>query len=220
MGIGQLVFEQILIGGDRNFGYLLGDRKSKTAVLIDPAYAPEVLVKRATEQELKVTHILNTHGHADHINGNSEAVKLTQALVGAHPDNPAMPDLQIEDEQELEVGSLRLKFYHTPGHCDDHLVIHERTYDLLISGDLLFVGKVGGTQDNVQARIEWNSLQRLLKVVPDSATVWPGHDYGIRPASTIALERKTNPFLLCADLREFTHLKDDWPIFKKMHGLK
>ena len=63
MGIGQLVFEQILIGGDRNFGYLLGDRESKTAVLIDPAFVPEVLVKRAIQQELKVTHILNTHGH-------------------------------------------------------------------------------------------------------------------------------------------------------------
>jgi len=68
----QLVFEQIRTGGDRNLGYLLGDRIAKQAVLIDPSFSPEVLVERARVQDLTVTHIFNTHGHSDHSNGNAK----------------------------------------------------------------------------------------------------------------------------------------------------
>jgi len=71
---------------------------------------------------------------------------------------------------------------------------------ILITGDLLFVGKVGGTTNDDDARTEWASLRRLLDRLPDDATVWPGHDYGVRPSSTIGLERATNPFLRCPDL--------------------
>jgi hydroxyacylglutathione hydrolase len=216
----HLVFEQIRVGGDRNFGYLLGDRQAKTAVLIDPSYTPEECVKRATEQDLKVSHIINTHGHADHINGNTVAAKLTNAPVAAHPDSPAMPDIRIQDGQEMAVGSLQLAFYHVPGHCEDHIVIYEKTYHILITGDLIFVGKVGGTTDDKSARVEWNSLQRVLQLFPTIATVWPGHDYGARPSSTLAMEKASNPFLLCADLPAFLRLKDDWKIYKSRHGLK
>jgi hypothetical protein len=71
-----------------------------------------------------------------------------------------------------------------PGHSDDHLLLYESTHRVLITGDLLFVGKVGGTQTDEQARIEWRSLNRLLETIPGDATVWPGHDYGARPSST------------------------------------
>jgi hydroxyacylglutathione hydrolase len=216
----QLVFEQIRVGGDRNFAYLLGDRNAKEAVLIDPSFSPEACVQRAVDQELKVVQIINTHGHHDHINGNAEAAKLTQAPVAAHPDSPAMPDIRIDDEHTMPLGVLKLKFLHTPGHCDDHLVIFEETHRILISGDLLFVGKVGGTSDDTSARIEWNSLQRVLQICPDVTTVWPGHDYGVRPSSTIGLEKASNPFLQCPDLSAFLRLKDDWKIFKSKHGLK
>ena len=74
----QLVFEQIRAGGDRNFGYLLGDRTARRAVLIDPSYSPEAFVTRATEQSLMVSHIINTHGHPDHTNGNAGAVEATR----------------------------------------------------------------------------------------------------------------------------------------------
>ncbi len=216
----HLVFEQLRIGGDRNFGYLLGDREAGVAVAIDPAFSPAMVVQRATDQHLKISHIINTHGHDDHINGNVEAVKLTGAQVAAHPDSPAMPDIRLEDNQELEVGGLRLKFLYTPGHCPDHIVIYEQTQRILISGDLLFVGKVGGTGNNIDARLEWNSLQRVLTEVPDAATVWPGHDYGVRPVSTVAMERTSNPFLRCADLAEFIRFKDDWKIYKQRYGVK
>lgn len=216
----ELVFEQIRTGGDRNFGYLLADRPCRQGVLIDPSYSPETIVQRAEQQELRITHVINTHGHSDHINGNDRAVELTGALVAAHPDVPTSVDVPLDDTQELAIGALRLKFFHTPGHAADHLVIYEPTYRLLITGDLLFVGKVGGTRSEPDARTEWDSLQRLLGIIPDETTVWPGHDYGVRPSSTIALEKKSNPFLLCADVGAFIQLKQDWAEVKKRHGLK
>jgi glyoxylase-like metal-dependent hydrolase (beta-lactamase superfamily II) len=216
----QLVFEQIRVGGDRNFGYLLGDRSAKQAVLIDPSYSPDDVVQRAVDQGLRVTHIINTHGHPDHTNGNARAVGLTGAPIVGHPSLPAAPNVSIEDGQELAVGALRLVFTYVPGHADDHVAVYEATHELLVTGDLLFVGKIGGTRTEPEARTEWDSLQRLLREIPDSATVWPGHDYGVRPSSTIALEKKTNPFLLCGSADELLKLKADWADFKKRNGLK
>jgi glyoxylase-like metal-dependent hydrolase (beta-lactamase superfamily II) len=216
----QLIFEQIRTGGDRNFGYLLGDRDAGEAVLVDPSYAPQTLVDRADDQRLRVRYIINTHGHADHTNGNQKAVELTGAPVAGHCRLPTAPDVPLDDGQELTIGSLRLRFMEVPGHADDHLVVYESSYELLITGDLLFVGKIGGTGSEADARAEWNSLQRVLRAVPDTATVWPGHDYGVRPSSTVGIERKTNPFLLCQDADALVRLKAEWPDFKKQHGLK
>ena len=217
----QLIFEQIRAGGDRNFGYLLGDRDAKQAVLIDPSYSPEAFVQRSREQGLAVTHVINTHGHPDHTNGNAKAAELTSAPVAAFAESALVrPDLGLRDGQELTVGGLRLQFLHVPGHCADHLVIYEPSWRVLVTGDLLFVGKVGGTTTDDDARTEWGSLQRVLEKFPDEATVWPGHDYGVRPSSTIRLERRTNPFLQCPDLAAFMALKQDWANVKQRLGLK
>ena len=83
-----------------------------------------------------------------------------------------------------------------PGHAADHLVLYEPTHRLLFTGDLVFVGKVGGTKSDEDAATEWNSLRRVLDTFPNDATIWPGHDYGVRPSSTLAIEKRTNPFLL------------------------
>ena len=214
----QLVFEQIRAGGDRNFGYVLGDRTAKQAVLVDPSYSPDAFVERTREQALTVPYVVNTHSHPDHTNGNDRAIELTQARLAAHP--ALRPDVPLHDRGELAIGSLRVRCFHVPGHCADHVALYEATHRLLITGDLLFVGKVGGTSNDVDARIEWDSLQQLLRDVPDDATVWPGHDYGVRPASTMALEKATNPFLLCRTVDEFLRLKSTWAPFKKEYGLK
>lgn len=216
----QLVFEQIRAGGDRNFGYLLGDRDARQAVLVDPSYSPELFVTRAEEQGLAVTHVINTHGHEDHVNGNATATALTGAAIAAHPACPSCPGVAISDGDELTVGALRLQFMHVPGHAADHVTVYESRHGILITGDLIFVGKVGGTRTDEDARVEWDSLRRVLGAMPDAATVWPGHDYGARPSSTIALEKETNPFLRCGDLEAFLQLKREWPDYKKRLGLK
>jgi glyoxylase-like metal-dependent hydrolase (beta-lactamase superfamily II) len=216
----RLVFEQVRLGGDRNFGYLLGDRTAGVAVIVDPAYAPELLVERAEAQGLRVTHIVNTHGHSDHIEGNPRAIQLTGAPVAAYPGSAARPDIELRDGASLAVGDFELVCLHTPGHAEDHLVLYEPTHHIAVTGDLLFVGKVGGTRTEEEGPVAWASLQKLLAAVPDATTVWPGHDYGARPSSTIALEKATNPFLQCADVEEFMRFRKDWASFKQKSGLK
>lgn len=214
----QLVFEQIPCGGDRNFGYLLGDRAAGQAILIDPSYSPDAFVERALAQRLTVTHVVNTHGHPDHVNGNGGALARTGAALAAHP--ALAPPVPLEDGQTLAVGEWQLQVLHVPGHAVDHITLYEPVHELLITGDLLFVGKVGGTRTPGDSATEWESLQRLLAAVPDTATVWPGHDYGVRPSSTIRLERRTNPFLLCRNVAEFLELKAGWSVYKQDMGLR
>lgn len=215
----NFIFEQIRTGGDRNLGYLVGDREAGRGALVDPSFDPERMVGRARAQGLEVEWILNTHGHADHTNGNARARDLTGAAVAAHAAATPRPDRALEDGDSLRVGSLTLRVLHVPGHADDHLLVHLREQRVALTGDLLFVGKIGGTGTEAAARAEHRSLERVLEALPDETTVWPGHDFGCRPASTIALEKATNPFLRCEDFRAFLKLKREWAAFKEEHGL-
>ena len=217
----QFVFEQIRSGGDRNLGYLLGDRRAGRAVLVDPSFTPAAFVERAGVQGLTVTHVINTHGHPDHTNGNEEAVARTAAPVAAFADSIHVePGVGLRDGDRLAVGTFELRVTHVPGHCQDHLLLYEPTHRILLTGDLLFVGKVGGTSNDEDARTEWDSLQRLLAEFPDEATVWTGHDYGARPSSTVGLERATNPFLQCTSAHAFVAFKQQWAAYKQEHGLR
>lgn len=215
----NFIFEQIRIGGDRNFAYLLGDRAARVAAVIDPAFQPRLALERAHAQGLAITHILNTHGHGDHVSGNAELKRLTGARVAAWRGAPRQPDVPLDDGATLPIGAYELRVLHVPGHCEDHLLFHLPDQKVAITGDLLFVGKIGGTSSESDARVEYDSLRRVLAELPAETTIWPGHDYGCRPSSTLALERLTNPFLLARDIGEFLKLKRDWAGFKAEHGL-
>jgi hydroxyacylglutathione hydrolase len=216
----RFVFEQIRTGGDRNLAYLIGDRVARVAAVIDPSFDPERVVDRATAQGLVVKYVINTHGHPDHVNGNDDAKRRTNAPIAGHERALTELDLELEDQQEILLGSILLRFLHTPGHADDHLVIHLPQQKIAVTGDLLFVGKVGGTSNDADAAVEFESLQRALRELPDDTTIWPGHDYGCRPSSTMALERATNPFLIVQNVAEFLDLKARWPAFKAKLGLR
>jgi hydroxyacylglutathione hydrolase len=216
----RFVFEQLRVGGDRNFGYLLGDREAGEALLVDPSFDPDGVVARAQAQGLRVTRILNTHGHTDHSNGNARAKQLTGAAVLGGPHHPGPLDQVLKDGERIPFGAFGLKVWEVPGHCPDHLAFLVEELDAGITGDLLFVGKVGGTATEAEGRTEWTSLQRLLREWPPQATLWPGHDYGARPSSTLDWERRSNPFLLATDVDAFLRLKAAWPEFKARHGLK
>lgn len=216
----DFIFEQIRTGGDRNFGYLIGDRAAGTAALVDPSYDPEMLIRRAEAQGVDVRYIINTHGHSDHTNGNVHAKKLTGASIVAFERSMTKPEIGVGDGHVIELGALSLETIHVPGHTDDHIVVYLEDQKVAVTGDHLFVGKIGGTATEAAAKVEHESLTRNLERFPDDVTIWPGHDYGCRPASTIALEKQTNPFLQrLGDLREFLKLKRDWAEFKAQHGL-
>lgn len=216
----DFVFEQVRVGGDRNFGYLVGDRSAGVAAAVDPSFTPESIHERAAAQGLRITLILNTHGHSDHTNGNARLKGLTEAPVAAWKEALPAPDLPLDEGDTFAIGSIGVSVLHVPGHSRDHLLFYLPRQEVALTGDLLFVGKVGGTATEDDARTEYESLHRVLRELPATATVWPGHDYGCRPASTLALERLANPFLQAPDFAAFWRLKRDWAAFKAAHGLR
>ncbi|HWP83890.1 MAG TPA: MBL fold metallo-hydrolase [Terriglobia bacterium] len=214
-----MIFEQVEVGGDRNFGYLIGDEESREAAIVDAAYLPERMLQEASRYGLAVRWIISTHSHADHVAGNDYLVERTAAPVVMHESTSHRCAVRVADNEKLAVGRLRLRFLHTPGHIPDHVCV--LVEDKLITGDLLFVGKIGGTGPHFPGsdpRQQWESLHRLMRLDP-GIEVWPGHDYGVRPSSTIGEEIATNPFLLCKTYEDFLYLKEHWAEYKKAHGI-
>ncbi len=212
-----MIFEQIVTAGDRCFSYLIGDEQTKAAAVIDPAYSPELVLERAAASGLEVKYLVNTHGHPDHTNGNGHVLAGTSAGLLAWGNGVS------EDGQIVEMGEVSMKFIHTPGHTEDGiciLVTAPGETPRLCTGDTLFVGKVGGTGLGDDARQEYEALHESVMTLPGETEVWPGHDYGTAPTSTIANEIATNPFLLCDSLEGFIDLKANWDAYKKEHGIK
>ena len=125
--------------------------------------------------------------------------------------------IDVRDAARFVLGSLEAVIIHTPGHTIDSMCV--LVGDALFTGDTLFVGKVGGTDFGEGARREYDSLHEKLMVIPDEARVFPGHDYGREPESTIGAERARNPFLLQPDFDAFVHLKRNWEAYKKEHNI-
>ena len=221
---GDLVFFQVHLGGDRNFCYLLGDRAAGDGAVVDPGYEPDARPPLALEHGLTIRRILVTHGHGDHVGGLGRLVELTGATVHAGPGEEVPGAATVADGERLALGGLEIEALVTPGHTGGHVCW--RLADRLLTGDLLFCGKVGGTGPyfpGSSAEREWASLRRLLEL-PDGVLVFPGHDYyggaGERPHSTIGHERAHNPFLTCPDFDAFARLKENWAAYKQEHGIR
>jgi len=209
-----MIFEQIRTGGDRNFAYLVGDEVSGMAALVDPSYDPKGCIRRAEKRGLTVLYVINTHGHCDHTDGNETVQSNTGAEIVA---NDPAADVPVKDHDTISLGRLQLEILHTPGHTEDGICI--LAGGKLMTGDTLFVGKVGGTGSRESAMTEYRSLKRLMEL-PDETEVYPGHDYGVAPSSTIGNEKKTNPFILQPDFEAFLDLKNNWADYKRKHGIK
>ena len=221
---GQIRFLQLHLGGDRNFCYLCGDVKSGMAAVIDPGFQAGRLSAAAAERGLEIRYILITHGHSDHVAEAGRLANLTGAPVYAGERERIRRSLVLADGQQLHLGNRSITAFHTPGHSPGHLCyLFENR---LMTGDLLFCGKVGGTGSGFpgsSAEEEWASLKRIASL-PEEILVYPGHDYyggdGRMPHSTLGYEKKNNPFLLCESLEAFMHLKQNWDSYKREHGIR
>lgn len=192
-------------GYDRNFAYLLWNELSHEACAIDPI-VPEAILAFLEKHSLSLKAILNTHSHFDHVSGNELLLSKTGAKL-----------LHMKEKQKQNICGMILEAIETPGHADDVCFLVESK--MVFTGDTLFVGKIGGTGSVDAAKLQWLSLKKLL-LLPDAVIVYPGHDYGEQPSSTIGQERKNNPFLLrLSSFEDFLWLKEHWAEYKLKHHL-
>jgi hydroxyacylglutathione hydrolase len=197
-----MIFRQVPVGASQNFSYILGDEETKSAAIVDPAWEVDKLLKICDELGLKVTRVIDTHSHHDHVEGNETVVKRTGAKVVAHQKSPVRKDIAVKDGDIIEVGSLKVKVIHTPGHCPDSICL--LVGGKLLTGDTLFIGECGRTDlAGGNSADMYSSLMEKILSLDDSIEVYPGHDYGSKPSSTIGYERKNNYTLKPRTKEEF-----------------
>ncbi len=212
-----MIFEQIPIGGDRNFAYLVGDEQAGEAAAVDVGYNPQRITERLHDLGVKLKCVIATHSHYDHTGSIPALTEQSGAPFAAYK---SVPDAEwaLDHGDTIEVGAVTIKPIHCPGHSPDSIALLVND-EKLISGDELFVGKIGGTSSESHAREQYDSLHERLMTLDDNIEVWPGHDVGVKPQSTIGDERRNNPFLQQPGFEEFLHLKQNWATYKQEHGI-
>lgn len=213
-----MMIKQMLVGHFAVFCYIIGCEATRQALVIDPAGDEEKIAAEAKKAGLDIKYIFNSHGHPDHACGNARMKELTGAKIVMHADDddmfngpegkgifsmwgfppPPRADIRLKDEPTLEVGQVKFDVLHTPGHSPGGLCLLAEGN--LFTGDTLFVGSGGRTDlPGASLSVMLESIKRLL-TLPDETFIWPGHDYGDRPASTIGREKKTNVYVVEFDL--------------------
>jgi glyoxylase-like metal-dependent hydrolase (beta-lactamase superfamily II) len=176
-----------------NFSYIVGCEKTRQALVIDPGSETDIIVSTAGTEGLDIVTIFNTHGHGDHTAGNSKLKTETGSKIIIHEkDANGYPeaDVFLKNETSLQVGEIIFEVIRTPGHTPGGTCLYAQGN--LFTGDTLFVGDSGRTDLAGGHRPTLGkSIRRLMKL-PDDTIIWPGHDYGPRPSSTIAWEKRNN----------------------------
>jgi glyoxylase-like metal-dependent hydrolase (beta-lactamase superfamily II) len=196
---------QLQAGQADNFTYLVWCPNTLKAMVVDPSFAPELLLEAAAERGLHIHILANTHGHRDHIAGNDSILKATGAVLAASPIDLPQAQEQLSNGSRISLGEEQIEVWHTPGHTPGSMIF--KVGDAVITGDTLFVSRCGRADlpgGDVEAL--YRSLQRIKKLPPQTR-VYPGHDYGPTPSSTIAWELENNDFLKCPDLDSFIRLR-------------
>jgi hydroxyacylglutathione hydrolase len=196
-----MFFKQIQQHSD-NFSYIIADEETRDAVVVDSSYNADEIIKTIKTQKLQLKYIINTHGHSDHTAGNTELQSIFGAKIVAHKQSKIHPDLPVDESDILNVGKISVKIIYTPGHTTDSICLLVDDQKLL-TGDTLFVGECGRTDfPGGNTKSMYESLNRLI-TLNDTVEVYPGHDYGLKPSSTIGEEKKSNYTLQPRSLNEF-----------------
>jgi glyoxylase-like metal-dependent hydrolase (beta-lactamase superfamily II) len=206
-----LIIATLPVGMIQTNCYIVGCEETREGVIIDPGGHPERILAQVERYGLAIKVVLNTHAHFDHTDANGAIVQATGAPLALHPQDQSIlkasggaamfglqadpsppPDLDLHDGDELEIGALRFRVLHTPGHTPGHVCFYEAEQDALFDGDVLFYRGIGRTDlpgGNWQQLMD--SIQQVLFALPDQTVVYSGHG----PATTIAEEKQSNPWL-------------------------
>ncbi len=215
----KMYLKQVKVGPYENFNYLLGPDGGKEAAVVDPAFEVDRLISIADGDGRSIVKVLLTHTHPDHIEGLAGMVSRTGAEVYVHPlelerarqalISAGLDDTtihKVEDGVEVTVGDLKGRVIHTAGHTPGGVcyLFGEK----LITGDTLFVGGCGRCDlSGGDPKALYDSLYGRLIGLPEDTEVFCGHDYGDMPVSTLARERRSNPYLKWNGVEEFVQYR-------------
>lgn len=222
----DLYFQQIPVGEMANFAYLVGSRSVGEALLVDPAWEVDALLDRAEADDMRVAGALVTHYHQDHVGGEIFGMSieglarlLERSPVPIHVNTTEADGLRkvtgVSESDlvrrsagdDLILGSVRIRFLHTPGHTPGSqcFLVEEAGWPgSLVSGDTLFLtscGRVdlpGGNAEDL-----YRSLDGVLKRLPDETLLYPGHLYAPEASATLGETKRQNPFLRVSELDQF-----------------
>jgi hydroxyacylglutathione hydrolase len=207
-----MILEALTVGPFQENCYVIGDEQTGAGALVDPGDEAARIALAVEQTGLEISQIIITHAHIDHVGAvaalvdeyacpvlmHAEAEPMLQQLptqammMGLRFGKVPTVDRHIEDEEVLEVGSLRLRSLYTPGHAPGHLAFYVEDEGLVLSGDALFAGSVGRTDlFGGDMDLLMRSINERLLTLPDETRVLSGHG----PETTIGEERAHNPFL-------------------------
>lgn len=219
-----MYFQQIATPGLGCFSYIIGCPRAGVMAVVDPRRDIDAYLAVAGEQGMRITHIFDTHVHADHISGARELSRASGADIYIHENAPVEYEAKkVKTGDYFELGKAGIRVLHTPGHTPNSISLlvtdHARSDqpEMILTGDLLFVGDTGRPDlpgeeiINEQVRNLYDSLHKTLGALPDWLEVYPGHGQGslcgrgmsAKPNSTLGYERVANPRLRLKDFAEF-----------------
>jgi sulfur dioxygenase len=204
-----MIFRQLFDPESSTYTYLLGDPATGQAVLIDPVLEQlERDLSLVRELELRLTHVMETHVHADHITAAGLLRERTDCTVVASERGASCANLHVRHGDEVRVGALVTRVLATPGHTDDG--VSYWLGDRVFTGDALLIRGTGRTDfQNGSAGQLHESITRVLFALPDDTLVYPAHDYQGRTVTTIGEEKRHNPRLAGRSREEFIHLMEN-----------
>lgn len=185
---------QITVGSMLNFSYIVYDEKNGIGVIIDPSWDLEKILTILDENNITAKYIINTHTHFDHILGNDQIAEITKAEIIQHEKSTQKKNRSVVDNENVDIGKINLQVVYTPGHSEDSICLIVNN-QFIITGDTLFVGNCGRV--DLPGSNPGKMYDSLVKIanLDNSLVVYPGHNYGPTPTSTIQNEKTHNPML-------------------------
>ena len=221
--------------GTGTLTYILGDEATKTGAVIDPNIEDvDQIIDEAEKMGISITHVFDTHTHADHITGAGELQKRLGAKVVMHTNtqnkreavesgvgekfgiteileaNVDVPvDIFVEDGDTVQVGEITVEALYTPGHTDNHITW--KVGNNIFTGDLLLAGQAGRSDlPGGDTESQYVSLQEKILPLPDDTRIYPGHDYDDNEYVMLGDERASNPFLKPMTSEEYLNFVHDF----------